>query len=86
MGAFFEAVQNFTFYILHFTFFTVFGTGNCSTQDPSTDARDDKDDFYFQRSFDACGFAALTQDDRAGGHFVPQDDKKGAPSSLRSSG
>ena len=35
------------------TFFAVFGTALLSLQDPSTDARDDRDAFCFQRSFDA---------------------------------
>ena len=35
--------------------FAVFGTAYRSIQDPSTDARDDKDGFCFQRSFDSRG-------------------------------
>ena len=34
---------------------SVFGTAYRSIQDPSTDARDDKDGFCFQRSFDSRG-------------------------------
>ena len=38
--------------------FAVFGTARRSIQDPSTDARDDKDDFCFQRSFDCASIGA----------------------------
>ena len=41
--------------IRRLTLFAVFGTALRSIQDPSTDARDDKDGFCFQRSFDARG-------------------------------
>ena len=49
-----------------------------SIQDPSTDTRDDKDEFYFQRSFGARGFAALTQDDKVVATFAarPQADRR----------
>ena len=46
------------------TLFAVFGTALRSIQDPSTDARDNKDHFSFQRSFGSHGCAVLSQDDR----------------------
>ena len=51
--------------------FAVFGTAHRSVQDPSTDARDDKDGFCFQRSFDSLCSLRMTGRSVAGQrHFA----------------
>ena len=53
---------------------SVFGTAYRSIQDPSTDARDDKDGFCFQRSFDSRGLCPReAKDDRREGVFGRDD-------------
>ena len=55
--------------------FAVFGTALRSIQDPSTDARDDKDGFCFQRSFGSLHSLRMTG--RRG--LLNRDDRRGHP-------
>ena len=55
--------------------FAVFGTALRSIQDPSTDARDDKDGFCFQRSFGS--LRSLRMTGRRG--LLNRDDRRGHP-------
>ena len=66
--------------------FAVFGTARRSIQDPSTDARDDKDDFCLQRSFDA-PFIGLPKSieelfGKRSGRRCGQGGKRSAPSAM----